>query len=519
VALLTCVYTCAVGVAAQEARPQITPGEKKAPRKKGADPRAVAVVQMTAAGKVTLVPVAILVDGKFYDASAYKGSPVPMALDPGTVYEAEKSGSSAGLFTINSALHSVAANAVNPWIGTGAWVPAGSEVTAPLKADIVPVGIDTTDGPPRLTRDANAVKAAPPVVTAPASNAPPRSSSGSGDEPPRLSKGAGAPPDSPPAAPAPASTPPATPPATPPTASTTPSPDTPAAAPGDSKSKPDDSPPATTSKGPASDSGASEANRPRLRRGKPAGPLPEEEVPGYSKPGATAKAATATGDAKPVVAVAGPVQMIPAISDIAGPAPHSFAFGWLKDEEGERRAQIIAYVKDQVRAYVADRARSRIVPTGPSKTGPVKTGAAAAGTQARKAPVKKGPEPILENVQMAAYDLWGNNQPVFVFSAEAHMPPATGSSAGPNDADLRYPVLLVARIDTYNNLYKIYLGITDKFHLDVTSRLDLVDAVDADGDGRGELLFRQTTDAGTGWVIYRVTPDKLWKLFDSLNPE
>ena len=47
--------------------------------------------------------------------------------------------------------------------------------------------------------------------------------------------------------------------------------------------------------------------------------------------------------------------------------------------------------------------------------------------------------------------------------------------------------------------------------------MELIDAVDADGDGRGELLFRETSDAGTGWVIYRATADKLWKMFDSLN--
>ena len=50
-------------------------------------------------------------------------------------------------------------------------------------------------------------------------------------------------------------------------------------------------------------------------------------------------------------------------------------------------------------------------------------------------------------------------------------------------------------------------------------RLELIDAIDADGDGRGELLFRETTDAATGWVIYRATADKLYKLFDSVNPE
>jgi hypothetical protein len=61
--------------------------------------------------------------------------------------------------------------------------------------------------------------------------------------------------------------------------------------------------------------------------------------------------------------------------------------------------------------------------------------------------------------------------------------------------------------------------VTDKNHLDITPRLELVDAVDVDGDGRGELLFRETADAGSGWLIYRATNDKLWKLFDSLNPE
>jgi len=29
-------------------------------------------------------------------------------------------------------------------------------------------------------------------------------------------------------------------------------------------------------------------------------------------------------------------------------------------------------------------------------------------------------------------------------------------------------------------------------------------------------LFQETTDAGSGYVIYRATGDKLWKMFDSL---
>src|SRR5438270_8723974 len=51
-------------------------------------PRATALVVLPAKGKARLIPVAIMVDGHFYDASAYKADPVPMALEPGTVYEA-----------------------------------------------------------------------------------------------------------------------------------------------------------------------------------------------------------------------------------------------------------------------------------------------------------------------------------------------------------------------------------------------------------------------------------------------
>ena len=499
-ALLVCVASWAVVAPAQEERPEITPGERKVPRKKEAGPRAVGVLQLAANGKSSLVPVAILVGGKFWDASAYKADPVPMALDTGTVYEAERAGTSLGLFTVSAALHSKAANIPSPWIGTGAWLPAGTEKPkTELKAEPVPVGIDTSDQPPRLTRDPQ--KAAPPA-SAPASTPPvasPPQSPGpsSGDEPPRLSKGTPPPESAPSAGSTPAGQ------SQPGQGSTAP----PAA--GDSKpsgAKPDDH-----AKVPESDSGASEASRPTLRRGKPVDSLPEDEVPGYSKPGAAAPAANA---GKPAEAVAdkGPVQLIPAISDATGPEPRSFAFDWLKDEEGERRQQMVTLAKEQVRAYVDARAKARIAPK------PAGTQAARHTSSATTATKTK--DPILDNVKMTAYDLWTNNQPVLVFSADAHMPPpAAGSAFSAVDSELQYSILLVAFPDTYNNLHKIYVGVTDKYHLDLTPRLELIDALDADGDRRGELLFRETSDNGTGWVIYRASQDKMWKLFDSLHPE
>jgi len=520
VALLACLVSSVTVAAAQEERPQIMPGERKVPRKKDAGPRAVGVLQMSANGKVSLVPIAILIDGKFWDASAYKADPVPMALDTGTVYEGERSGSSLGLFTVSAALHSIAVNLLSPWLGTGTWLPAGSEAAAApaLKAESVPAGIDPGDEPPRLTRDPTKV-AQPAPATAP-SSAPPQSSapSASGDEPPRLTKGV-----SPPASSSPsgstqtgqsqtgADS----------TASKKPADSKPdSSKPGDAKpsdakpsdTKPSDTKPDERANVPASDSGATEGNRPTLRRGRPVEPLPDDVVPGYSKPGAAPSAASPANPGKTPEPAAdkGPVEIVPAISDATGPPPRSFAFEWLKDEEEERRAQMVTLAKQQVRAYVEARAKARITPT-PKPAGP---------QSAKRAPAAKGKDPILENVQMKAFDVWTTNQPVLVFSADAHMPPPpAGTPYAAADSDIQYSVLLVAYPDIYNNLHSVYVGVTDRYHLDLTPRLELIDAVDADGDGRGELLFREVADSGSGWVIYRPTQDKLWKMYDSLHPE
>ena len=484
-----------VTAVAQEDRPQIIPGERKPKSKRSTGPRAIGVLQMAPNGKTSLVPIAIMINGKFWDASAYKADPIPMALDTGIVYEAERSGNSLGLFTVGSALHRVnnAPGAQPPWLATGKWHPNGMEPTAKgIKAEVTPVGIDTSEGPPRLTRDPAKKDLPPDSPAAKKEDTSSTSSSdasaqkpSSGDEPPRLSK----PPSDAPAK------------ETPKQDSAPPADSTPAADKADKKegSKTDDASVAKE-KVPTSDSGASASSRPVLRRGKPEESFADEDVPGYSKPGRKA----AQGDLSKAAPVAtqGDVQLVPAISDARTEQLRSFVFQWLKGEEDDRRKQMTDLAKQQLRAYVAGRAKSTLTSTS------VRPGAA------RTSPKMK--DPILENVHMAAYDLWGSNQPVIVMSADGHVPSATSTAA---DSGLDYSVMVVAYPDIYNNLHKLYVGITDKFHLDVTPKLELVDALDADGDGVGELLFRQTTDQGFGWVIYRATGDKLWKMFDSLRPE
>jgi len=474
-----------------EEGPQEKPPEKK--KKKGKDPRAVGVLQFNG-GKGTLVPIAILIDGRFYDASAYKADPVPMALESGTVYEAEQGGESQGLFTVNGALHSKGPGSLHPWVGTGSYLPNGTEAPKTTrKAEDVPVGLDSSDSdaPPRLTRK---------DASKPAAAANPGSAAGSGSTGSGTTAPAGAGASEKPAA----------------TASSGSS--QPASGSSDGKSSGQDAQkPAGPAAPDSADQGAkgqpsgqaapaqaspSQAAagetgenyyRPTLRRGIPAQRAPQEEE-AAPKAGKAELPASATG------ASAAPVALVPAISDAGGPRPQSYKFFWKTGEEEERRNQMLALAGDEVRAYASALVKNHI-PAKPPPAG-------------RKAAAKQA-QPVFENIQFHAFDVWVNNQPVIILTAEAHLPAAPGATVTPES----YSVALVARTDIYGNLRKLYSGVTDKFHLDVTPQLELIDAVDADGDGRGELLFRETTDAGSGYVIYRATADKLWKMFDSLNAE
>src|SRR5579863_2432076 len=436
-AALTAVGSVAVWSAAQEPTPEIVPLEKKnrAP-KKDLGPRALGLLRMTPTGKATLVPVMIEIEGKFYDASAYKADPVPMALESGTVYEGQKTGVSVGLFTVNSALHSLAANTDTPWLATGAWLAAGAQPTKiAMKAEAVPVGIESTDGPPRLskgeTSSSNAAPATtsstPPASTPPASGSSPTEKPAEKKEEKKDEKTTQQKPAAQPEAPAP------------------------------------------KVQSTSSDDARDDTHRPRLRRGKPTGPVPDYDVPGYARPLSARDATTGRADnpaAKPDAAAAAmePVELVPAISDAAGPELRSFAYEWDKEAEEQRRKQMLDLAKIQLRAYIDARAKGQIPATPVPKT-----------PTTRKSPSKAAKpviEPIFDNVQMRTFDLWGSNQPVLVLSADAHLPAkaATGAADLPS-APLQYKILLAARTDIYGNLHKLHSGVTDRFHLDVIPQL------------------------------------------------
>jgi hypothetical protein len=488
-----------------EEAPQQQPQEVK-PKKNVKGPRAVGLLQLNKSGKGSLIPVAIEIDGKFYDASIYKADPVPMALEGGTVYEVERDGESQGLFTIRGALHNKNPDSPTPWLGAGTYVANGTVVANTVhKAEDKPRGLDAdeNDAPPRLTRGKETSESSGPGSAGGGANsgASPKAGSNAGSAGNGSNSSGGAPSSN--AGEGSGSAKGDTQASS--TAQTSPG------KPGASQGSPPQNAPAQGSPDKSSKPQGQNAQnyyRPTLRRGKPTESAPtdaeDDAALATDKLTLPTKGGTSAGGGPQTT-----VQLVPAISDAGGPQPESYKFFWKEGEEEDRKKQMLALAADEVRAYLAKEAKDTI----PAKPVAAKTGTSKSGVRVHQSKGKV--EPMFENVEFRAFDVWKNSQPVMILTADAHFPPAAASDTGP----VVYNVTIAARTDIYGDLRKLYTGITDKFHLDVTPKLDLIDAVDADGDGRGELLFRETTDAGTGYLIYRATGDTLWKMFDSLNEQ
>jgi hypothetical protein len=411
-------------------------------------PRALGLIEMTN-GKARLIPIVILIDGEYYDASAYKASPVPMALWGGTIYEGLRTGVSQGLFTVKSVLEKPD---THQWIGEGTWLPASAiHAKSPRKEpSSIPRGLNDDEGPPVL-RHAGSKKPQAPEAAPPAPAAPPPS--------------APATPATPPSLPAPAA---------------------------DGGSTASDVHIATQSPPPEPDK-----NIPTLKRGIPA-PKPPEPLTvtpvNPAKHGSPAKAA----------APSAPAQVFPAISAQNGPEPSPYSYSVKPDEEQQYRKKMLAMAADEIRARAKLLAAQTIQPPEPAKN-------------SRRSTAAKPPQPDFEDVQLRIFDLNSSNEPVLILSAKAHFP----QNAKEKNADSGGPqfiVTLVARQDVNADYHKVFSNVTDTSHLDVIPEMELIDAVDVDGDGRGELLFRQVSDAGTAYVVYRVIGNELYALFQG-TPE
>jgi hypothetical protein len=419
--------------------------------------RAVAVLEVDAKGTGRLYPVMLMLEGKIYDASLYGSRPVPMALWGETVYEVQKGGMPQGLITLT-----LARRLGTQWWGEGMYksFAADDKKNAKTKKSGKPEDKKADAKPATKSDDDRPVLKRPKPDTEPAGTSEPaKTTTGQATTPeqkPTDTK-ADAKTDAKPEA------------KTDTTASQN--------APGAETPK---EPPKSSRKG----SGPDDPDRPVLRRGMPVGTSQVKEQPYETLTPIKAKELN-TGR--------GPVQTFVAVSDAA---------------PGDNRPFDMQLGPEEQEKYGREAAKQA--------WGELKRHAGAN--------VLMPAEPAFTNVSIRSFDLDYSNNPVLVYTAQFKPGPApvkkTAKKRGepeenpmPPPLPVTYYVTWVGKVDAQGMMNKMFASATDSAHLDVTSRMELIDAVDADADNRADLLFRQVSDVGSDYIIYRGSP--YWaKLFE-----
>lgn len=470
--------------------------------KRGA--RAIGVVEFLPTGKVRLVPVAVWIDGHYYDASLYASDPEPFALQPETVYEAQDYGEPTGLFTVTEPQE------VNgSWVAYGQWKPelpmdaklardaAKLAASQPKKqaSKTVMTG-DADEGPPVLRRSGSSESAGngspspSSSGSSPSSSSPaPSTSTSTSGASPAASNGRptlARPGDEPEPASAPAVS-------TRPVSSTADDdPDrptlkadvkAPAPAPASGSSS---APAQQTAVSPASND--SDPNRPVLVRGPqpPSGSASGVASAGGKSSGAKAKPLPKPPSLSPAAA-ASPATLArerrsyPAISDAGSYEMRPLLYSMSSADRDSATDRLRKMAFDELQQYLKRRNLGGL-PKGAS----------------------------LMEFDLRSFDLELSNSATLVFTAK--LPALDKKTLHGNEFD--YYITLVARQDINGELQKVFSSVTDSNYLDATSRMELVGAVDADANGRGDLLFRQYSDTGISYGLYRVFPYQLQKLFE-----
>ena len=188
--------------------------------------------------------------------------------------------------------------------------------------------------------------------------------------------------------------------------------------------------------------------------------------------------------------------MLAAISDAGGPDPHTFAYIWATEEQPKLTKAISDIAVAEVARHVKSTPALRFTPAA-----------------------------ALDQVSVRAFDLDSSNYPVIVLTARV---PAVAAAAASRTRSTKsaqpapnffFYVTVVGQPDLYGQMRKLFSSVTDSARLDAFPRLDLVDAVDAEGKGRGNLLFRASSGDSSSYQLYHVGPDSLRKLFDSAGNE
>ncbi len=477
--------------------------------------RSVAVLEYTGeAGKPKasrLVPIAVYDGEQLNDGTIYLNRPEPLALAGGTEYELQTSGKAEGVFDVYGS-----GDINGAWLGFGAWKPLSkveeAKAANAFNTSSLYAPVDVEDDKPVLKRkhpkgsdrdDSDAKSAGTSAGSGSGSGiggAKPVAEAKDDSDRPTLKRKTSD--DATPAAATAGDKP-----------SGKPAPDADPDRPTIRKTRRAKEEELTSTVAPDPD-------RPRLKHGKPAD-LDTTESPrlsGYPP------------DMRQAVAV----------SDATSKAEHPWMYSWANPE-------------DETKMKLALEAMARTAlgldaPAAPVK--PVrKTAAQAAKAKKSMLPPPEPPAPpALAEEQFRVFELSYGATATLVLTAATPKPaeaePATTTTD--NDGDQPAPpvikrgkptssievkqtqtgltpspangpkqkfVTIVAQPDLYGGIMVLYKSVTDSAHLDETPRMRLVDAVDAMGDNRGELLFELRGQTQRQFALFRVLRGSAEQLF------
>lgn len=171
----------------------------------------------------------------------------------------------------------------------------------------------------------------------------------------------------------------------------------------------------------------------------------------------------------------------PAISDAGNYEMRSLLYAMGSSERVDKSQQMSALAMDEIRKFIAQRHGPAVPKTA-----------------------------TIADYDLRGFDLDYSNSPTLVLTAKL---PVVGAKTL-RSAEFDYYVTVVAREDINGTPIKIFSSVTDSNHLDAFSRMEIIDAVDADANGRGDLLFRQYSDTGISYGLYRVYPYQMQKVFE-----
>jgi hypothetical protein len=121
------------------------------------------------------------------------------------------------------------------------------------------------------------------------------------------------------------------------------------------------------------------------------------------------------------------------------------------------------------------------------------------------------------NVMIRSFDVDATNEAIMVLTAEIPGSYMTPGSKGASGKFVSRYITLIARTDYEGNFQRLAVSVTDSSRLDVAPRLELIDAVDVDGDGYAELLFREYSFDDKSFVVYGIGRSTVTKVFEGAS--